>query len=123
MRRQDHRFYRDDLVMGAGIMGDEDELPNDPYLPAQVPQRHAVTAEWDLCLGVLQQAAYDLRLCGSSRRDELRLDALGWVEASDAFSVFSFVNVCGYLGIDVEATRARLLAIKPRSRRRAAIAA
>lgn len=66
-----------------------------------------------LAVGVLTQAAYDLRRFRGARGGidrELYLDAYTWIIANEFSWPFSFVNVCGSLGICPETMRAELLA-------------
>src|SRR5262245_22752347 len=69
--------------------------------------------EKDLALGVLKQAAHDLRRFRSAisgpKRD-LYLDACDWVTATDFSWPYSFVNVCKLLGVSPEGIRAELFA-------------
>ena len=63
-------------------------------------------------MGVLTQAAYDLRRFHGARGGidrDLYLDAYTWIIANDFSWPFSFVNVCGSLGICPETMRADLL--------------
>ncbi len=77
-----------------------------PELPAAMPEK-------GLALGVLKQAAHDLRrFRGASRgvRRELYLDACDWVTANDYSWPYSFVNVCKLLDVCPEIVRAELFA-------------
>jgi hypothetical protein len=78
--------------------------------PAQTP---GPTPEKDLALGVLKQAARDLRRFHSATRgvkQELYLDAYSWVTANDFLWPYSFVNVCKLLNICPEVVRAEIFA-------------
>lgn len=69
--------------------------------------------EKDLALGVLKQAAHDLRRFRSATKDvkrELYLDACDWVTATDFSWPYSFVNVCRLLGVSPEVVRTELFA-------------
>src|SRR6266542_4199958 len=60
------------------------------------------TPEKDLALGVLKQAARDLRRFHSATKgvkQELYLDAYSWVTANDFLWPYSFVNVCNLLNV------------------------
>jgi hypothetical protein len=71
------------------------------------------TPEKDLALGVLKQAARDLRRFHSATngvRQELYLDAYSWVTANDFSWPYSFVNVCKLLNVCPEVVRAEIFA-------------
>jgi hypothetical protein len=66
-----------------------------------------------LAIGVLTQAAHDLRrfhLARSGVERELFLDAYSWILANDFSWPYSFVNVCQSLHANPESMRAELLA-------------
>ena len=78
--------------------------------PAQSP---GPTPEKDLALGVLKQAARDLRRFHSATKgvkQELYLDAYSWVTANDFLWPYSFVNVCKLLNVCPEVVRAEIFA-------------
>jgi hypothetical protein len=71
------------------------------------------TPEKNLALGVLKQAARDLRRFHSATngvRQELYLDAYSWVTANDFSWPYSFVNVCKLLNVCPEVVRAEIFA-------------
>jgi hypothetical protein len=71
------------------------------------------TPEKDLALGVLKQAARDLRRFHSATKgvkQELYLDAYSWVTANDFLWSYSFVNVCKLLNVCPEVVRAEIFA-------------
>src|SRR6185503_6699081 len=71
------------------------------------------TAEKGLAIGVLKQAAYDLRRYRTATKaadQELYLDAHSWVTAYDSSWPYSFMNVCKLLDLFPEMVRADLLA-------------
>jgi hypothetical protein len=71
------------------------------------------TPEKGLAVGVLKQAAYDLRRYRSATKAahrELYLDAHSWVTAYDSSWPYSFINVCKLLDLCPEMVRADLLA-------------
>jgi len=73
----------------------------------------AATPEKGLALGVLKQAAHDLRRFRDANggvRRELYLDAYDWVTATDFSWPYSFVNVCKLLNVCTEAVRTELFA-------------
>jgi hypothetical protein len=71
------------------------------------------TPEKGLAVGVLKQAAYDLRRYRTATKAadrELYLDAHSWVTAYDSSWPYSFMNVCKLLDLCPELVRAELLA-------------
>jgi len=71
------------------------------------------TPEKGLAVGVLKQAAYDLRRYQTATKSadrELYLDAHSWVTAYDSSWPYSFINVCKLLDLCPELVRAELLA-------------
>ena len=71
------------------------------------------TAEKGLAIGVLKQAAYDLRRYRKATKAadrELYLDAHSWVMAYDSSWPYSFTNVCKLLDLCPEMVRTDLLA-------------
>jgi hypothetical protein len=71
------------------------------------------TPEKGLAIGVLKQAAYDLRRYRTATKAadrELYLDAHSWVTAYDSSWPYSFMNVCKLLDLCPEMVRADLLA-------------
>jgi len=71
------------------------------------------TPEKGLAVGVLKQAAYDLRRYRTATKAadrELYLDAHSWVTAYDSSWPYSFMNVCKLLDLFPEMVRADLLA-------------
>ena len=77
------------------------------------PESPATAPEKDLALGVLKQAARDLRRFHSATKgvkQELYLDAYSWVTANDFLWPYSFVNVCSLLDLCPEVIRAELIA-------------
>jgi|ERR1700756_1366414 hypothetical protein len=70
------------------------------------------TPEKGLAVGVLKQAAYDLRRYRTATKAadrELYLDAHSWVTAYDSSWPYSFMNVCKLLDLCPEMVRADLL--------------
>jgi hypothetical protein len=81
------------------------------FVPA--PELPKATPEKDLALGVLKQAARDLRRFRSATRGvrrELYRDAYDWITANDFSWPYSFVNVCKSLGVCSEVVRMEVLA-------------
>ena len=71
------------------------------------------TPEKGLAVGVLKQAAYDLRRYRTATKAadrELYLDAQSWVTAYDSSWPYSFMNVCKLLDLCPEMVREDLLA-------------
>src|SRR5262245_17639808 len=66
-----------------------------------------------LAVGVLKQAAYDLRRYRTATKApdrEVYLDAHSWITAYDSSWPYSFMNVCKLLDLCPEMVRAELLA-------------
>jgi hypothetical protein len=81
------------------------------FVPA--PEPPAAAPEKELALGVLKQAAHDLRRFRSATRGvrrELYLDAYDWVSTNDFSWPYSFVNVCKTLNVCSEVVRTELFA-------------
>jgi hypothetical protein len=79
-------------------------------LPVEPPKAEP---EKDLALGVLKQAAHDLRRFRSATRGvrrELYVDAHDWVTSNDFSWPYSFVNVCKLLDVCPEVVRTELFA-------------
>ena len=71
------------------------------------------TPEKGLAVGVLKQAAYDLRRYRTATKAadrEVYLDAHSWITAYDSSWPYSFINVCKLLDLCPEVARAELLA-------------
>ena len=71
------------------------------------------TPEKGLAIGVLKQAAYDLRRYRTATKaadQEVYLDAHSWVTAYDSSWPYSFMNVCKLLDLCPEMVRTDLLA-------------
>jgi len=71
------------------------------------------TPEKSLAVGVLKQAAYDLRRYRTATKGvdrEVYLDAHSWVTAYDSSWPYSFINVCKLLNLCAEVVRDELLA-------------
>jgi hypothetical protein len=71
------------------------------------------TPEKGLAIGVLKQAACDLRRYRTATKAadrELYLDAHSWMTAYDSSWPYSFINVCKLLDLCPEVVRAELLA-------------
>jgi hypothetical protein len=78
--------------------------------PAEPPPP---TPEKGLAIGVLKQAAYDLRRFRTATKSvdrELYVDAHSWVTAYDSSWPYSFMNVCKLLDLCPEVVRVELLA-------------
>jgi hypothetical protein len=81
------------------------------FVPPAEPA--AAAPEKGLALGVLKQAARDLRRFHSATRGfkrELYLDAYSWITVDDFSWPYSFVNVCKLLDVCPEVVRTELLA-------------
>ena len=71
------------------------------------------TPEKGLAVGVLKQAAYDLRRYRTATKPadrEVYLDAHSWITAYDSSWPYSFMNVCKLLDLCPEIVRAELMA-------------
>src|SRR6266513_1650722 len=71
------------------------------------------TPEKGLAIGVVKQAAYDLRRYRAATKAadrEVYLDAHSWITAYDSSWPYSFMNVCKLLDLCPEMVRADLLA-------------
>jgi len=71
------------------------------------------TPEKGLAVGVLKQAAYDLRRYREATKPadrEVYLDAHSWITAYDSSWPYSFMNVCKLLDLCPDVVRAELLA-------------
>jgi hypothetical protein len=78
--------------------------------PAEAP---VPTPEKGLAVGVLKQAAHDLRRFRGATKGfkwELYLDAYSWITANDFSWPYSFVNVCKLLDLSPDVVRAEVLA-------------
>jgi hypothetical protein len=83
------------------------------HFSAQPAESTPPTAERGLAVGVLKQAAYDLRRYRTATKAthrELYLDAHSWVTAYDSSWPYSFINVCKLLDLCPEMVRTDLLA-------------
>jgi hypothetical protein len=99
-------------AMGAFLNAKSDNAGN-AHFSVPAPESPAATPEKGLALGVLKQAAHDLRrFRGATRgvRRELYLDACDWVTANDYSWPYSFVNVCKLLDVCPEVVRVELFA-------------
>ncbi len=77
------------------------------------PEPQAATPEKDLALGVLKQAAHDLRrfrFATKGVKQELYLDANSWITDNDFSWPYSFVNVCKVLNACPEVVRTEVFA-------------
>ncbi len=84
-----------------------------PHFSVPQSESPAAMPEKALALGVLKQAAYDLRRFRTATngiRQELYLDAYDWITANDFSWPYSFVNVCKVLNVCPEVVRTELFA-------------
>ncbi len=84
-----------------------------PHFSLPPTEAAAAMPEKGLALGVLKQAAHDLRRFRSATRGvrkELYVDAYDWVTANDFSWPYSFVNVCKALNVCPEVVRTELFA-------------
>jgi hypothetical protein len=104
------RLTRDQMDAFLDAKSENAHCGHFSVLPAQPP---GPTPEKDLALGVLKQAARDLRRFHSATsgvKQELYLDAYSWVTANDFSWPYSFVNVCKLLNVCPEVVRTEIFA-------------
>jgi hypothetical protein len=104
------RMSREQLA--AFLKGESDNTQSAHFVtpPAEPPPP---TPEKSLAVGVLKQAAYDLRRYRTATRGadrEVYLDAHSWITAYDSSWPYSFMNVCKLLDLCPEVVRAELMA-------------
>jgi hypothetical protein len=98
--------------MDAFLNAKSDNARN-AHFSAPAIQPPTAMPEKGLALGVLKQAAHDLRRFRSAMRGvtrELYVDAYDWVTANDFSWPYSFVNVCKVLNVCPEVLRTELFA-------------
>ena len=108
--RPTSRLTRDQI--DAFLNAKSDNAHNGHFFVAP-PEPPAAAPEKELALGVLKQAAHDLRRFRSATRGvrrELYVDAYDWVTTNDFSWPYSFVNVCKLLHVCPEAVRTELFA-------------
>ena len=99
-------------AMDAFLIGKYDNARSG-HFSVPVPEPPRAAPEKELALGVLKQAAHDLRRFRSATkgvRRELYVDAHDWVTANDFSWPYSFVNVCKMLNVCPEVVRTELFA-------------
>jgi hypothetical protein len=99
-------------AMDAFINAKPDNVCSGHFFDPPLEQSNAAP-EKELALGVLKQAAHDLRRFRSANRGvrrELYVDAHEWVTANDFSWPYSFVNVCKTLNVCAEVVRTELFA-------------
>jgi hypothetical protein len=104
------RMSREQL---AAFLDAESGNVRSPHLSAPAAESTPPPAEKGLAIGVLKQAAYDLRRYRTATKAadrELYLDAHSWVTAYDSSWPYSFMNVCKLLDVCPEIVRTDLLA-------------
>jgi hypothetical protein len=104
------RMSREQL---AAFLDAESGNVRSAHLSAPAAESTPPTAEKGLAIGVLKQAAYDLRRYRTATKAadrELYLDAHSWVTAYDSSWPYSFMNVCKLLDLCPEIVRTDLLA-------------
>jgi hypothetical protein len=104
------RMSREQLA--AFLMAESGNVQSAHFVPppAEPPPP---APEKGLAIGVLKQAAYDLRRFRTATKAvdrELYLDAHSWVTAYDSSWPYSFMNVCKLLDLCPEMVRTDLLA-------------
>ena len=104
------RMSREQL---AAFLNAESRNPQNGHFITPPNEQRPPTPEKGLAVGVLKQAAYDLRRYRTATKPadrELYLDAHSWVTAYDSSWPYSFMNVCKLLDLCPEIVRADLLA-------------
>jgi len=104
------RMSREQL---AAFLNAESGIAKSAHFVTPLEEQTPPTPEKGLAVGVLKQAAYDLRRYRTSTKpadQELYLDAHSWVTAYDSSWPYSFMNVCKLLDLCPELVRADLLA-------------
>ena len=104
------RMSREQL---AAFLKAESGNTDSAHFPAFPAEPTPPAAEKGLAIGVLKQAAYDLRRYRTATKAadrELYLDAHSWVTAYDSSWPYSFTNVCKLLDLCPEIVRTDLLA-------------
>src|SRR3954466_8412778 len=97
----------------AAFLNAESRNGRSAHFSAPAAEPTPPTAEKGLAIGVLKQAAYDLRRYRTATKaahQELYLDAHSWVTAYDSSWPYSFMNVCKLLDLCPEMVRTDLLA-------------
>lgn len=95
----------------AIVPRDFDEIEPFAFLPVQADGGRPLAPEQRLCLAILDDAlaaAIGTRRGYTTRRD--RAQAWKWIMSSSIAHIFTFVNVCGALGLTPECVRRRALA-------------
>jgi hypothetical protein len=104
------RIPREAMDAFLNAKSDNARSPHFSVPPGESP---AAAPEKALALGVLKQAAHDLRRFRTATngiRQELYLDAYDWIAANDFSWPYSFVNVCKVLNVCPEVVRTELFA-------------
>jgi hypothetical protein len=104
------RMSREQL---AAFLNAESGNARSAHFSAPPAESTPPTAERGLAVGVLKQAAYDLRRYRTATKaahQELYLDAYSWVTAYDSSWPYSFISVCKLLDLCPEMVRTDLLA-------------
>jgi hypothetical protein len=104
------RLSREQL---AAFLNAESVNARDAHFSVAPAEPPPPTPEKGLAVGVLKQAAYDLRRFRTATKTadrELYLDAHSWITAHDFSWPYSFMNVCKLLDLCPEVVRVELLA-------------
>lgn len=97
----------------AAFLKAESSSAQSAHFVTPLEEQTPPTPEKGLAVGVLKQAAYDLRRYRTAAKPadrELYLDAHSWVTAYDSSWPYSFMNVCKLLDLCPEIVRSDLLA-------------
>ena len=104
------RLSREQLA--ALLKTESDRAGSSAHFSTPPPEPPPPTPEKGLALGVLKQAAYDLRRFREAAKGaerELYLDAQSWITGNDFSWPYSFMNVCKLLDLCPELVREELL--------------
>ena len=104
------RLSREQL---AAFLNAESSSPHSAHFSTPRAEPPPPAAEKSLAVGVLKQAAYDLRRFRDATKGadrELYLDAYSWITAHDFSWPYSFMNVCKLLDLCPEVACQELLA-------------
>ena len=96
----------------AAFLNAESSNGRSAHFSAPAAEPTPPTPEKGLAIGVLKQAAYDLRRYRAATKAadrEVYLDAHSWITAYDSSWPYSFMNVCKLLDLCPEIVREELL--------------
>ena len=97
----------------AAFLNAESSNGRSAHFSAPAAEPTPPTPEKGLAIGVLKQAAYDLRRYRAATKAadrEVYLDAHSWITAYDSSWPYSFMNVCKLLDVSPEVVRTEIFA-------------